>query len=315
MGQDIKSGAELPDGMQLSIARMLASYSADVHRVVINGSDTTATRGWSALGSGGFFPPDMPYGVSLDSELLKGVVGQLGENRDAFTVLATGVAQAGNLTMATGLQSAMADPSLDADAGELFANQLTGANASITRASAALGTVLEWGFGGAEADEQERKKRAETIASVLSLAADLPLVPEIKSEWLKFGVDQAKEQGVDAIKESAATNAEKTFEVLQDDLTYSLRTSVADQLLHNGYLGTVQVTGNPRGGYGVVPHPAEGMDLPPELDAYLLSDTGEILGFDQTSPAYRNWLGNSPLYTYLDMSVTTPFLNQMGFGK
>lgn len=315
VGQDVKSGGDLPDGMRLSLARMLTSYGADVHRVVISGSDPLGSRGWSQLGSGTFFPPDMPYGVSLDSELLQGVVAELGKDQTAFRVLATGMAQAGNLTMATGLQRAMTDPEVDASASTLFANQLTGANASITRASTALGTILEWGYGGAAADEAERTERATMIADVLSLASDVPLVPDIKSEWLQVGFDQAKEQTLDAIKGSGATGAEKTFIEAQEEVVSNLERSVADQLLLNGYLGTVDITGSERSGYEVSAQPPPGLELPTDVNAYVISEHGEVMGFNQDSDAFKEWLGDSPLYSYLDGSVTTPFLNQMGIGK
>lgn len=315
VGQDITSGGELPDGLRPSIAAVLASYGADVHRVVVSGSDDLATRGWSSLGSGSFFPPDMPYGASIDRDLLASVVGVLGEDQAVLTVLATGVTQAGNLAISTGLQRAMGNPSLEANAFALFAGQLDEANPAITRASVVLGSILDMAYEGAAADDAEKTERAEIIASAMNIAADLPLVPEIKSEWLKFSVDQAKDRAVDAVKGSSPATAEKEYEALQQEIRDRLTRAVADQLLQNEYLGSVQVTGSLRGGFDVVAQPVDGMTLPSDVDAYVISEDGRVIGFDQTSGAFQAWLGRSSLYSYLNDDVTGPFLDSMGVGK
>lgn len=59
----------------------------------------------------------------------------------------------------------------------------------------------------------------------------------------------------------------------------------------------------------------DGISLPTDPSAYVSSDQGTVLGFNQESDAFTTWLGNSSLYSYLNTSVATPYLNEMGFGK
>lgn len=311
LGQEAADAGTLRPGLTDGAAAILASYGADVHRVLIMDGDDLGTRGWAALGSGPFFPDDMPYGASLDEDLLAALVGRVGQDADAFTTLLAGAAQAGNLTIATGLQRAMENPAQEATFDKLLAGQLDHANASITRAASVMGRILDLGYEGALIDQAQRTAQAEAVARALSLVAVVPFVPEITSDWLELGAGHLATTTTDA---AASPDPDATYADLQDEMDQRLTRALADQMLLSGLLGEVVVTERSADGVQVDVNPDGDFSLPSTADAYKIS-AGAVVGFDANSKAFAEWLLDSPLYSFLSADVAGPFLDQMGFGR
>ena len=285
-------GWELWDGMRPALARMLASYGADVHRAVVIDADDLGD-GWTVTGSGTLFPADMPYGAAMDKELVAKLVATLGEDQEAFTLFLTGVMQANNLAVSTGLQRALESGGDQAVADFLRGIKRDDSSPAVTNASTVLGWALDTGFGGDAADEAMQKKQMEAVADALSFATALPFVPEIKPAWLKWGADQVEDRVVDAVKGSAPSDAASTYEALDDRAQIDLRDGTMNLLLQNGYFDVA----------------VEGVRRPPEA-VIVRGPSGEPLYFDTDAKAYLDWLGSSSLQSVLAESVVGVYADQ-----
>jgi len=295
-------GWQMWDGLRPHVAQMLASYGADVFDAKVMDADGGVADGWSRLGSGVLFPDDMPYGATLDLGSVEKIVATLGQNQDDFAIFLAGMFQAGNLAIDSGLQRALVQ---QPNAG---ANFLTGgisddSNPSITNTSIVVGWALDTGFKGDKADEALQKKRMEAIADALSLISGAPFVPEIKPQWLAWGVDQAKDQAIDAVKDSAPTDATATYDNLDQQAREDLTNTVMNLLLRNGYLDQVALDGAAERGF---------VFEPPAAGAIIYSDSGEALCFDTDSAAYGDWIADSALKTFVAESVVGVYADQWG---
>jgi hypothetical protein len=305
IGERTQDGWKMWDGLRPSVATMLASYGADVYRGRIIGSDDLGGQGWSMLGSGSLFDDDMPYGATVDTKLLERIVGTLGEDQADFTLFLAGMFQASNLAMDTGLKRAMVNLT-ETNAGTQFLKgvPLQDASASITNSATVIGWALNAGYGGDKTDEEAQKKRMETIADALSLVSGLPFVPEIKPAWLKWGVDQAKDQTVDAIKDSAPTDSGATYDALDSRAKNSLRDDVANLLLRNGYLSAEAIAGA-ESATGFKPYPPGAVTTSPD----------GVQTFNTDSKEYKDWMAKSPLTSALATQVVGVYRDQWKVGR
>ncbi len=286
-------GWKMWDGMRPAVARMLASYGADLHRAVIVDADDLGD-GWTVTGSGTLFPDDMPYGAALDKELTAKIVATLGEDQESFTLFLTGVMQANNLAVSTGLQRAAESGGEQAVADFLRGIKHDDSSPAVTNASMVLGWALDTGYGGDKADEAMQKKQMEAVADALSFATALPFVPEIKPAWVKWGVGQVEERVVDAVKGSAPSDAASTYEALDEQAKTDLRDSTMNLLLQNGYFDDTSLAGI----------------APPPESVIIRSSSGDPLRFDTDAEAYKEWLTRSSLQSVLAESVVGVYADQ-----
>lgn len=291
-------GWEMYDGLRPHVANILASYGADLHRVVSGDGDDLGDEGWGNLGSGVQFPDDMPYGLTLDKEHLEKIVGTLGQDQDNLTPLLAGVMQANNLALSTGLERGLETLGPEGAAAFLSGSAIDFASPSVTSSSEVLGWVLDAAYGGDAADEAAQKKRMEAVADALSLTSTLPFIPEIKPAWVKWGADQVKSRALEAYKGSAPSDAGSTYAELDASAQGDLTDTTMNLLLQNGYFSPEVIA---------VTDPAL---IPPPADAIVVSPTGEPLRFDTESRAYRDWYANSALKTIMAESVIGVYTDQ-----
>lgn len=298
------AGWEMPEGMRQSVARMLASYGADVHRITIPGNDVDdiPRDGWSMEGSGSLFPADMPYGARMDLANVEKLVRTLGQDTDDFAPFLAGVYQAGNLRIDTALKAAMEQQTLTNAGGLLLTDpNLDHATNAFTHSAQSVAWALETGLAGDVADADLAKKRAEASAEALSLIAGMPFVPDIKPEWVAWGVDQAKDQLLDGLKESPGA-ATADYAALDDRARQQLRDTAANLLLRNGYLSEEAVAAAAANNQVVTPPPPE---------AILTGADGSQV-FDTSSPAYREWIVDSEVAAFIEGAVVNPYASAWG---
>lgn len=294
-GLGADDGWKMWDGMRPAVARMLASYGADVHRAVIIDSDDL-TAGWSIRGSGVLFPDDMPHGAVIDKNLLARIVGTLGEDQDSFTPFLTGVVQANNLAVSTGLQRAVESGGDQAIADFLRGIKRDDSSPAVTNSATVLGWALDTAYTGALSDEAIQQQRMEAVADALSFAAALPFVPEIKPAWVKWGADQVQDATLDAIRNGAPSAATSTYRDLDNQAVRDLTNTTMNLLLQNGYF-----EGAPLAGTSITPPPEE---------AIVRSPSGDPLYFAADSEAYRNWFAGSSANSVIAESVVGVYADQ-----
>ena len=282
-GEHGVGGEQMWDGLRPYIAQVLASYGADVFNAKVVGDDGPAD-GWYRLGSGVLFPDDLPYGARLDLESLERIIATLGQDQGDFAPFLAGMFPAGNLAMDTGLARAMNEQS-NAGASFLAGIPLDSASSSITNSAEVVGWALDTGFGGAKADEAAQKKRMAAIADALSLIAGAPFVPQIKPQWLAWGVNQVKTRVPGAVRNSAPTDASATYQDLNARARDDLTEDVMNLLLRNLYFDETAINGA-GATYDVV---FEG----PPSGTVTYSDEGMPLYFNTDSDDYMNRPGFS----------------------
>lgn len=289
------SGWEMPDGLRVHVAEMLASYGADVYRIALrNEGDDLASRGWAGLGSEVHFPDDMPFGASLDLDHLTAIVHTLGQEQDDFAPFLAGVFQAGNLAIDTGLNRAMVK---QPNAGRNF---LTGrltddSNPSITNTSIVVGWAMSTGFEGDNAEEDLARQKAAAAAQALNMIIGMPFVSAIKPASLLWGVKQVATGTADTIRNSAPSEAATTYNDLDGQARDQLTASVMNLLLRNGYFSDFAIAGADQDGVEfTAPDPA----------AIVFAEDGVTpLAFNTDSTAYKRWSERSSMQSFVNESV------------
>jgi hypothetical protein len=242
----------------------------------------------------------------VDLASVEKIIATLGQNQDDFAPFLAGMFQAGNLAIDTGLDRAMREQP-NAGASFLSGVPIDSASPSITNAAEVVGWALNTAYGGAKADEELQRKRMEVIADALSLISGAPFVPEIKPQWLAWGVDQAKDQAIDSVKNSAPADAAATYEGLDGQAREDLTETVMNLLLRNHYFDQTAIDGA-RTLYRVE-------FKMPEEGATIYAGSGEPVRFDTDSAAYRRWMANSALQSFVAESVVGVFMDQLGVGS
>lgn len=301
------AGWEMPAGMRQSVARMLASYGADVHRIVVpdNDADNIPRDGWTQAGSGVLFDADMPYGAQLKLAHVNAIVKTLGQDTDDFAPFLAGVYQAGNLRIDSGLRQAMQEQTGNAGGLLLQDSNSDYVTPSFQQASLTVSWALETGYSGDLTKEKLDAKRAEASAEALSLVAGMPFVPEIKPEWVAWGVDQAKDVYISGVKESTPTTAEDAYASYDDEARSQLRVTAANLLLRNGFLSDEAIAAAAAEGHVVKPPPPE---------AILTGPDGTQV-FDPSSQAYRDWFNESEVSSFIESAVVGPYASAWGSVK
>ena len=302
------AGWEMPAGMRQSVARMLASYGADVHRVAIVGNDLDdiPADGWTLAGSGGLFPEDMPYGAQLRLADVTKIVQTLGQNTDDFAPFLAGVYQAGNLRVDTGLKRAMEQQTLTNAGGLLFTDPyIDYATTAFMHSAQTAAWALETGYAGDMTDQTLATERAAASAEALNLITGMPFMPEIKPEWIAWGVDQAKDQYIDGLKGSVPSTATSDYQELDTEARDQLRDTAANLLLRNGYLSDEAIAAAAARGQLIVPPPP---------DVILTGPDGTQV-FDTGSKAYGEWIANSEVSAFIEGVVVGPYASAWGVVK
>ena len=174
-------------------------------RVASRNDGDDLSDGLRGLGSGPLFSEGMPYGVRLDKDHLRAIVGTLAEEPDDLEPALVGLFQANNMAIATGLDRAAAEYGTGDAARRFWGNQRDLFSPAITSAGEATAWLLEAGHGGARADEAARATQAELVARALSTASSLPFIPDIPAETAKWFVDQGRSAAIDAVESTPAT--------------------------------------------------------------------------------------------------------------
>lgn len=287
-------GWQMHEGMRVHVSRMLASYGTDVFRVAMRDKSDQPPGAVDGLGSGPLFSEtDMPYGVRFDKEHLQAILGTLGERQEDLEPALVGLMQASNMAIATGLIRARQEhPEGPVGAArDLWSGSLDSSSSSgFTGAGDATSFFLAAARRGAEADEAARKEQAELIADALNLVADAPFIPDIKDDWLKLGVGEAKGWALDGVRD-VRTDADGRYAQAERDADDTLRENTMDLLLRLGYLepeafGEGSFTGGAP---------------PPEA---VRTEGGVAVGFDFESEEFWEWYDRSPMYSLMSRMLT-----------
>jgi len=291
-------GWKMWDGLRPHVSQMLASYSADAYRVIVQDQDDFAD-GWSRDGSGELFDDDMPYGAVMDKDLLARLVGTLGENQDDVTPFLTGLFQAQNLAAHHGLTNALTNQP-NAAAILITGGVTDDSNPAFTNGALVTSWALDQAFKGDKSDEEFQKKRAEAIADALSIASAIPYIPEIKPKWLKFAVDQGKDATIDGIKDSVSEDSGATYTDLSNKFEQQLVDATMNQLLQSGYFSDEAVQGAADRDVNFRPPPADAID------------PGPPPSFKTSSSAYHDWYDRSAMKTIVQDTVVNTYRARWG---
>lgn len=299
LGLDADAGWQMWNGMRDNVANMMADYAPDLFRIAAMRQGDTLGGDWHA-GTAPGFPDGMPYGAVMDDELMAKIMGTLGTNEDHVNIVLSGAYVAQQLSMTSRLDEALRE---NPDQAVLF---ITGQSSDFvdnagSLSASGLGWIINNAYQGDRSDEELQKKRAAAWANVLNIASVAPFVPEVKGEWLQWGVNQAKAQALDALRNSPNADANAIYGQMDEDSQEALRNSTLNQLLQAGYFDeSVYAEANERTGG---PHKA-----PSEFAGVI--DPGPPPTFNFEHENFPDWYINYGPRSWMQNELTDPYNSQ-----
>lgn len=286
LGLNSKPGWKPGTDMRDSLAHIIASYSPDLIRVAgpRNPASDALGGGWTAE-AGDSFPPGGPYGAQMNADLMKKLLGVVGEEQKNLTIVSTGVMAAGQLMFGHSLSEALkTDPKaamLMIQGGER--NPLIAGAAN--QLSNTLGFVMTNSYEGDKNDQEFKKKQAEAISKALGVALKLPFIPTPQGEWTGLLLDQAKSAALDAVAKGPKQDAKDIYNSAAGNGQDSLTKLMLNNLLAAGYFDPKH--------YAAANDPdSPNKFVPPPADAFKKGPDGKPVvppEFDFSSPAYIEW--------------------------
>jgi hypothetical protein len=253
------------------------------------------------------FPPDTPWGAQMDPELMKKILGTLGQDKSNIQIVTAGAAAAQNQLMAWALKKSIQDdPNVPTLIIEGTAVPLL-ENSSALSAST-LGWIVYNAYEGDKADEEAAKKRAELMSQTLSMVASLPIIPAPTGKWSEFIFDQVKDKAIEQIGEGPDGDSSAVYGQMDDDSKQALRAAVMNQLARAGYLDPeyYQRANHDHGNVYVAP-PATAFKGHSEHGHWVVDQPPEI-NFD--SDDYTNWVRSYGPNSWLTTNVFSPYDNE-----
>lgn len=302
LGLDADAGWQMWGGMRDNVANMMADYAPDLLQMATMGEGGNPLGGdWHSENAPGF-PDGMPYGAIMDIDLMARIMGTLGTDQDHVNTVLSGAYVAQQLSMSGTLDSAIQQ---NPDIAVLLVSDQSPDlidNAASMGANG-LGWIINAAYQGDADDEELQKKKAQTWANVLNAASVAPFVPKIEGEWLQWGVDQAKAQALNAIKNAPDADANAVYGQLSDETTNKLVQNSLNQLLQAGYLdqSVYDAANQGTGGPYKSPYEFEGLvDPGPPPTFNFDADPDSAFGQWYIEWAPRSWLQNEVRDPYKD---------------
>lgn len=292
-----------------SVARIVASYTPDLYRIIGNGNVRGDQLGgdWSVLGNNPGFPPGMPYGAELDPALMTKILQTLGEDQSNIQIVTAGAAATQQQLMGYALSRSLGD---NANSPVMM---LTGTNVPLIQNSASLNaSVLGWivntAYSGDKNKEDADKKRAELLSKTLSIMTSLPCIPAPAGQWSKFLFDQVKSNAIDQIGKGPAGTATAVYGKMDAGSKQSLTQNTLNLMLQAGYLDPkYYAEANQKvGGQTYQPPPPTALKGKTENGTWVPDQPPQ---FDFGSPAYQTWSETYAPNAWLQNNVLGPYDN------
>lgn len=308
-------GWKMSDGMRAHVANMIASYSPDLVRIV--GSDDPSATDWDGSWvvsdpANTLFPPNGPASAWMDPELMKKIIGTLGEDPKNLDIVNTGVAVAGRIMLDYALQRGLGDPHAPVDVIQ-GGTSVPGVDGATYALAHALNFVIDSGYHGDKNQQAFEAARAANIAKVLSLVSSVPGLELPEGHAIaSWAIDQAKDAALDKIGEGPDQDAQSTYNDTSSDYQTKLQQLTLNALLSNGYLSDAHYRtaneGRPNQPF-VSPYDPRYADQDPPAVS-IGSDGTPHFNFD--SRAYHDWLQTGSVGTvWVATRVTTPFRDNL----
>jgi hypothetical protein len=285
LGLNSHQGWKPGSGMRDSLANIVASYSPDLIRVAGPQSPKSDPLGgdWTAE-AGDSFPPGGPYGAVMDADLMRKLLGVVGEDQKNLTIVSTGVTAAGQLMFSHSLAEALKkDPNA-------AINMIQGGDRSplivgaASQLSNTLGFVMTNSYEGDKQDQEFKKAQAEAISKALGVALKLPGIPAPTGAWTGLMLDQAKDAALAAVAKGPTQDAKDLYNSAAGNGQDSLTKLMLNNLLAAGYFDPKQYKG--------ANTPGSDKYVPPPADAFKKGPDGKPVHppeFDFDSEAYVDW--------------------------
>lgn len=309
-------GWKMWDGMRAHVANMVASYAPDLIRItgVNNPAPSDFNGSWVVSDpANSLFPPNGPASAWMDPDLMKNLLGTLGEDSKNMDIVNAGIAASGRLMLDYAAQRGLhIDPNAAANAisGDRGVPAIVGASQALARS---LSFAIYAGYQGDTNNQEFQQQRAENISKILGIVTSVPglELPEGHA-WSQFMLDQIKDQALDKIGEGPDQDAKATYNETSADYQTKLQQMTLNSLLANGYFSDDNYAkANPKDAPHVYVSPFDpkyaGQD-PPAVTTDSHGD--QVFNFD--SQAYRDWeQDGQALNSWLETNVTNPFRDSL----
>jgi hypothetical protein len=305
----------MPLGLRSSVAKMLASYMPDVFRTR-GVNDPAADREggpWTVDTGDEVFPPGQPFGAKLDPNQVEQIIATLGEHESDIQIVTAGVLATQQVRVSYALDKSVADNPkapkmlITGDKVPLVAN-------ACMESAGVLGWVVSTAYGGAKANEEQKKKMAELMSKTLSIVTGLPILQVTTAsgavgDWSKYAYEQLKGEAISQIGKAPPGDSSAVYGKMDQKSKVALRDSTFNLMLQAGYLKPEHFDAANREKGRSYHEPAVTAfkghrgpggkwvaDQPPQ--------------FDFTSPAYRKWAHTYGDNEWIQTTVDVPYNEQ-----
>jgi hypothetical protein len=259
------------------------------------------------------FPPGVPFGAKLDPNQVEQIIATLGENESDIQIVTAGVLATQQVRVRYALdKSVAANPKapkmvITGDKVPLVTN-------ACMESAGTLGWVIETAYGGAKADEEQKRKMAEMMSKTLSIVTGLPIL-QLKTasgavgDWSKYAYEQLTGEAISQIGKAPPGDSNAVYGKMDRKSKDALRDNTFNLLLQAGYLKPehFEAANREKGPSYHGPaltalkgHQGPGgkwvVDQPPQ--------------FDFTSPAYRKWAHSYGDNEWIQTTVYVPYNEQ-----
>ena len=232
----------MPLGLRSSVAKMLASYMPDVFRTR-GVNDPAADREggpWTVDTGDEVFPPGQPFGAKLDPNQVEQIIATLGEHESDIQIVTAGVLATQQVRVSYALDKSVADNPkapkmlITGDKVPLVAN-------ACMESAGVLGWVVSTAYGGAKANEEQKKKMAELMSKTLSIVTGLPILQVTTAsgavgDWSKYAYEQLKGEAISQIGKAPEGDSNAVYGKMDRKSQDTLRNNTFNLMLQAGYL-------------------------------------------------------------------------------